>query len=73
MLGGFRRLLHLERLRPAQTVMVDDSLSNLRAARRLGMRTVWVSRAARVPHYVDVRVTSVRQLPRLSDRLGAAR
>jgi putative hydrolase of the HAD superfamily len=71
--GGFRRLLHLEGLRPAQTVMVDDSLENLRAARRLGLRTVWVSRAARAPNYVDVRVTSVRQLPRLSDRLGPAR
>jgi putative hydrolase of the HAD superfamily len=71
--GGFRRLLHQERLRPAETVMVDDTLVNLRAARRLGMRTVWVSRASRSPHYVDVRVGSVRQLPRLSDRLGAAR
>lgn len=73
MLGGFRLLLQKERLRPAETVMVDDSLVNLRAARRLGMRTVWVSRAARVPDYVDIRVCSVRQLPRLSDRLGAAR
>jgi putative hydrolase of the HAD superfamily len=73
MRGGFRRLLHLERLVPARTVMVDDVLDNLRAARALGMRTVWVSRASRTPHCVDVRVTSVRQLPRLSDRLGAAR
>ena len=73
MLGGFRRLLHQERIAPAQAVMVDDTLENLRAARRLGMRTVWISRAARAPHYVDVRVGSVRQLPRLSDRLGAAR
>ena len=73
LLAGFRRLLRVERLQPARTVMVDDTLINLRAARRLGMRTVWVSRAPRSPHYVDVRVRSVRELPRLSDNLGAAR
>jgi putative hydrolase of the HAD superfamily len=53
--------------------MVDDSLPNLRAARRLGMRTVWVSRAPRAPSYVDIRVASDRELPRLSDNLGTAR
>lgn len=71
--GGFRRLLKAERLQPARAVMVDDTLSNLRAARRLGMRTVWVSRAPRSPSYVDVRVASVQELPRLADNLGAAR
>lgn len=68
--SGFRRLIAQERLVPQRTVMVDDSLPNLRAARRLGMRTVWVSREPRVPDYVTVRVSSVRQLPRLLDELG---
>jgi len=44
-------------------------LENLRTAKRLGMSTVWVSpdRAQRVP-YVDLRVDSVAQLPRLAFR-----
>lgn len=68
--GGFRRLIAQERLIPGRSVMVDDSLPNLRAAHLLGMRTVWVSREPRVPDYVTVRVSSVRQLPRLLDDLG---
>jgi putative hydrolase of the HAD superfamily len=44
--------------------MVDDMLENLRAAHRLGMSTVWVSAARRRVSYVDVRVSSVTELPR---------
>jgi len=55
-----------------RAVMVDDSLPNLRAARRLGMRTVWVSAFPRAPSYVVAKVSSVRQLPRLLDDLGGA-
>jgi len=36
------------------------------------MKTVWVSRQPRAPDYVTVKVTSVRQLPRVLDRLGRA-
>ena len=44
--------------------MVDDMLGNLRTAHRLGMSTVWVSPAGgRVP-YVDLRISSVTELPR---------
>ena len=49
--------------------MVEDTLVNLRTASRLGMRTVWVSRHARSPGYVDVRIASVRELPRRIGRL----
>jgi len=69
-LGGFRRLLLAERLVPHRSVMVDDSLPNLHAAARLGMKTVWVSRSARAPRFLSARVGSVRQLPRLLDRIG---
>jgi putative hydrolase of the HAD superfamily len=71
-LEGFRRLLRAERIVARRAVMVDDSLPNLRAARRLGMRTVWVSRFPRAPSYVLAKVSSVRQLPRLLDDLGGA-
>lgn len=37
-----RRLLAREKLQPQRTVMVEDSIENLLAARRCGLRTVWV-------------------------------
>ena len=63
--GGFRLILRAEGLVPARTVMVEDSLPNLRAARALGLRTVWVSREARRPRFVDLKVSGVMQLPRM--------
>jgi putative hydrolase of the HAD superfamily len=44
---------------------VDDMLENLRTAKRLGMATVWVSREKKSVPYVDLRVSSVTQLPGL--------
>jgi FMN phosphatase YigB (HAD superfamily) len=38
---------------------------NLRAAKRLGMSTVWVSGDARRSPFADLRVKSVTELPRL--------
>jgi len=67
---GFRVLIRAERLIPARCVLVDDTLENLRAAKALGMKTVWVSREARVPASADVRVASVLALPRLADDLA---
>ena len=64
-LHGFRMLLRAHDLEAHRCALVDDMAENLRAAKRLGMSTVWVSpRTARMP-YVDLRVTSVTQLPRL--------
>lgn len=62
--GGFRHLLRTERLDPRRCIMVEDSLPNLQTAKRLGMKTVWVSANTRQPPYVDVRATSVLDLPR---------
>lgn len=61
---GFLRLLRQHRLRANQCVMVEDSAENLQAAKRLGMRTVWVSAKTRTPPYVDVKVRNVMELPR---------
>lgn len=71
-LDGFRRLLRTERVVPQRAVMVDDTLVNLRAARRLGLTTVWVSRQPRAPSYVDARISSLRELPRRAARLRVA-
>jgi putative hydrolase of the HAD superfamily len=70
-LAGFQMLLRNHDLAAHRCALIDDSLENLRAAKRLGMSTVWVSRAVRRVRYVDLRVTSVTQLPRLLARHSA--
>jgi putative hydrolase of the HAD superfamily len=62
---GFLRLCRAHRLKPQRCIMVEDTLDNLRTAGRLGMKTVWVARAARAPGYVDVKVPNLMQLPRM--------
>ncbi len=68
-LAGFVRLLGKYRLNPAHCVMVEDSAENLRAAKRLGMRTVWVDATSRSPAYVDVKIRDVTELPGILHRL----
>ena len=67
--AGFRALLRKHRLQAAQCVMVEDSAENLFTAKRLGMRTVWVSNALRAPSYVDVKIRNVLDLPRAVSKL----
>jgi putative hydrolase of the HAD superfamily len=69
-LHGFRMLLRKHHLDPHRCAFIDDILENLRTARRLGMSTVWVSRAKRRVPFVDLRVASVVDLPRLVFRYG---
>ena len=62
---GFRVLLRAHNLEPHRCALIDDMPENLRAAKRLGMSTVWVSGDARRPPFADLRVKSVTELPRL--------
>jgi putative hydrolase of the HAD superfamily len=62
-------LLRAERLNPRNCIMVEDSLDNLKTAKRLGMKTVWVSASTRQPPCVDVQLASVLDLPRRLGRL----
>jgi putative hydrolase of the HAD superfamily len=62
---GFRLLLRQHHLDPRRCALVDDMLENLRTAKRMGMATVWVSREQKNLSYVDLRITSVTQLPGL--------
>ena len=71
-LHGFHFLLRKHHLDPSRCAFVDDALENLRAAHRLGMSTVWVSRERRRVPFVDLRVRSVVELPRLVFRTGSA-
>jgi putative hydrolase of the HAD superfamily len=60
---GFHRLLRKHNLDPHRCAMIDDILENLRAAHRLGMSTVWVSPERRRVPFVNLRISSVTELP----------
>lgn len=60
---GFRHVLKRHRVKAAQCVMVEDSLENLQAAKKLGMRTVWVDAGNRDAPGVDVKIRDVMCLP----------
>ena len=67
---GFLKLFRRNRVRAGACIMVEDTLENLRTAKRLGMSTIWVARATRVPAYVDFSVKNLLQLPRLAWQLN---
>jgi putative hydrolase of the HAD superfamily len=66
---GFMRLLKRHNVKAAQCVMIEDSLENLRTAKRLGMRTVWVNSSSKNSPCVDVKIRDVMQLPHALSRL----
>ena len=69
-LHGFHFVLRKHDLDPHRCAFIDDALDNLRTAHRLGMSTVWVSPLKRRVRYVDWRVASILDLPRLVFRYG---
>jgi putative hydrolase of the HAD superfamily len=79
-----RRLLRKHGYSARRCILVEDTLDNLRAAKRVGLRTVWLTRYLRMvepsgsaslpkmakrPAFVDVTVKSLRQLPARLHRL----
>lgn len=66
---GFRYVMKRHRVTALQCVMVEDSLENLQAAKRLGMRTVWVNAGNKYPACVDVKIRDVMQLPGVMHRV----
>lgn len=67
---GFLKLLKTHCVKAPQCVMVEDSLDNLRTAKRLGMRTVWVNAGQQNEACVDVKIRDVMQLPSVQSRLS---
>ena len=63
---GFIRLFRRNRVRADRCVMVEDTLANLKTAKKLGMATVWVARNSKTPAYVDFSIRNLMQLPRLA-------
>jgi putative hydrolase of the HAD superfamily len=67
---GFLQLFRRNRVHARACIMVEDTLVNLKTAKKLGMSTIWVARAARIPAYVDFSVRNLLQLPRLAWQLN---
>jgi putative hydrolase of the HAD superfamily len=42
--------------------MLEDNLAALMTAKRLGMKTVWVSHELKKPNFVDLRINNVLAL-----------
>jgi putative hydrolase of the HAD superfamily len=66
--AGFLRLAHTNHLRLSRCIMVEDTLENLRTAKRLGMKTIWITDSGRAPAYVDARIASLSELKNLVSR-----
>jgi len=59
---GFQMLLNTLNVNARDCVMLEDSLPALMTAKRLGMRTIWVSRTLNKPNFVNYRINSVLAL-----------
>lgn len=67
---AFQYLLHDHRLNPSRCILVEDSAENLKAAKRLGMKTVLIGKKSGQPAYVDLRLDSVLELRRAIAAVG---
>lgn len=59
---GFQNLLKTIHTKPGDCIMLEDSLPALMTAKRLGMKTVWISNRLHKPSFVDYRISSVLAL-----------
>lgn len=59
---GFQRLLKTISVKACDCIMLEDSLPALMTAKRLGMRTIWVSKKLHKPNFVNYRISSVLAL-----------
>ena len=79
-----RRLLRKHGVAAGRCILVEDTLANLKSAKQVGLRTVWLTQYLRMvdpiggptlpkmvkrPSFVDVKVKSLRQLPGRLHRL----
>ncbi len=62
---GFQKLLKTIKAKACDCIMLEDSLPALMTAKRLGMKTVWVSKKLRKPNFVDYRISTVLALTHL--------
>lgn len=62
---AYHHVMRKAGISPRHCVMVEDSLENLRMAKKLGMKTIWVSNEKCKPQWVDWRISRLSQLARL--------
>jgi putative hydrolase of the HAD superfamily len=55
-------LLRTLNANPHDCIMVEDSLPALMTAKRLGMKTIWISHQLKKPSFVDYRLNQVLAL-----------
>lgn len=62
---GFQTLLRTIKAKPIDCIMLEDNLAALMTAKRIGIKTVWISRQLSKPNFVDYRLSSVSALAHL--------
>ncbi|MDI1299207.1 pyrimidine 5'-nucleotidase [Methylotenera sp.] len=62
---GFQMLLKTIKVKASDCVMLEDNLAALMTAKRLGMRTIWVTKKLQKPNFVDYRLSEVLALTHL--------
>ena len=62
---GFQILLKTLKISPVNCVMLEDNLPALMTAKRLGMKTIWVTKKRYKPNFVDHRINTVLALTHL--------
>ena len=62
---GFQILLKTLKISPENCVMLEDNLPALMTAKRLGMKTIWVTKKRYKPNFVDHRINTVLALTHL--------
>lgn len=61
-LRGFQILLKSIKAKASDCVMLEDNLPALMTAKRLGMKTIWISKCLQKPNFVDYRLSTVLAL-----------
>ncbi len=62
---GFQMLLKTTKVKASDCIMLEDNLPALMTAKRLGMRTIWVTKKLQKPNFVDYRLSEVLALTHL--------
>ena len=59
---GFQMLLKTIKVKASNCVMLEDNLPALMTAKRLGMKTIWITKQLHKPNFVDYRLSNVLAL-----------
>lgn len=61
---GFRQMLRTIKAKASDCTMLEDSAETLKTAKRLGMKTIYISKLLHKPSYVDFRISHIKKLHR---------